>query len=540
MRSFGFLLFLFTTSSGAWSQAPDSTFGVPSSFIGLPATTTCDFDGRADRSFATFVLGDGGLLMVGHSCGGDGCDLALARLLPDGKYDERAGPGGRSRVDLGFDNDSCLAAALYPGGRLLVGGCTILPGRKDHVNLVARTDLYGQLDTLFGDKGVVLIDLPTAHEMVTKVLIQPDGKILVAGNAFYGGFIIGGDSTAVFVGRLLPDGRIDSTFAHNGFLYQRMEQYCRASLLGDIVLDREGKILVTGGAYQPYPNNYGAFDGCRHNIHLFRFLSNGQPDPGFGSAGTVDIPFWNGRAHALYLEADDKILMAGVVSDLNPQPYYTFLCRLLPDGRPDLSFAKEGQFVKYIYTVTAGSEPFGIVKIGEAIILGMLDDPLGDNIAFGLVCFTKDGKLNANFGKNGVFAPLYPFALYYLNNLTVVDDENVLLGGYYAALGPDDMYIYKIKTYQKTSSASAPSVSPLSIYPNPANGVFYLDVAGLDMEGPMQLRVGDANGRLFMAQALHVGRDALKIDASGLAPGLYFVTLEGEHGRFRGKIVVGR
>lgn len=435
-----YLIFILTLLCQNLSgQVLDSTFGILGSFAPnshLIGNTACDFDGRYDQAHAIFHLEDGRMILAGDTRGADGSDFALARLLPNGHYDETAGPDGEIRIDLGYQNDSCLAAARYQSDKILMGGCVRLPGQDKYVILIVRVDLDGKLDIGFGNAGKVVIDLPASNEMATKILAQQDGKVIVAGNVLYsshGNSLYFPDSTSVFVGRLLSDGKIDSSFGTNGFIYRRYEDTCNAALLGDVILDKNGCVVVTGGSYHPYPGDYnGEEDFCTHNIHVCRYLPNGQPDATFGTNGVVELPYSEGKGTALHAYEDGKVLMAGVVSDLLfPQPIYSFATRLLPDGTLDSTFGTNGRFVKYVQSGGAGSEPVDILVMSDKIILGIISDPNGDHTACGAFCLNKDGQINTAFGDNGKFL-FYPvfFTPYFINNITSTDSTHFFLSGY--------------------------------------------------------------------------------------------------------------
>jgi len=357
------LFFLLNICTHLSSQVVDSTFGIPASFEGpwqlYYGITGCDFDGRDDRAFSVLHLDDGKIILAGYTRGSDGNDFALVRLLPDGKYDETAGADGEIRIDLEHQNDSCLTAVRYPGDRILMGGCVTLPERADYVNLLVSTDFDGNPDPAFGSNGQAIIDLPSDYEMIVRIQPLQDGKVMIAGNAFYGLPIEFPDSTAVFIGRLLPDGRVDSTFGTNGFIYRRYEQTCNVSLLGDLIVDQGNHILFTGASYDPYSGNYNGDDYCKHNIVVFRHLPSGLPDPSFGNNGRVELPFSEGRGNALQVYENGKILLTGVVSDLLTEPIYTFMARLLPDGTLDSMFGAHGRVTKFLLGGFSASEPIG-------------------------------------------------------------------------------------------------------------------------------------------------------------------------------------
>ncbi len=154
------------------AQARDSLFGIPTSLGSggtVSGTTSCDFGGY-DQAFLTVHLDDGRIILVGDTRLGGESDFAIARLMPDGQYDQILGPDGKVRIDLGYSNDSCLTASQYQSDWILMGGCVKQTSMAGYVNLIARIDLNGKLDSSFGNGGYLTIDLPTApHEMITKI-----------------------------------------------------------------------------------------------------------------------------------------------------------------------------------------------------------------------------------------------------------------------------------------------------------------------------------------------------------------------------------
>lgn len=436
------------------SQVIDSTFGIPTSLDPcclIYGATGCNFGG-VDQTFLAVHLDDGRTILAGHTRWQGESDFAIARLMPDGQYDQTAGPNGQVRIDLGYPNDSCLTAAQYHNDRILMGGCVRKPG-IGYVNLIARIDFDGNLDPSFGNGGHLTIDLPVAHEMITKILPQEDGKILVGGNALYGTSFDFPDSVDVFVGRLLPDGQIDSAFGQNGFFYHRWERRCNVALLGDLSLDKVGRIVFTGGSYDPYPFNYDGNDWCYHNIFLCRYLPDGQPDIAFGTCGSLELEYTaNGRGNALLHYNDGRILLAGSAGDLSSFPSYAFLARFMPDGTPDLTFGVNGRFRKYILfggTISGGAiEPFGMLRVRNRIlVMGSFEISADPHNGFGALCLTEGGKIDSTFGKYGKFNA-YPEILYpgsYINQITTTADNNFFFSGYTRILQPDNMVMVKVR-----------------------------------------------------------------------------------------------
>ena len=115
-------------------------------------------------------------------------DFAIARLEPDGSLDRGFGHGGMVTTDFangGFD--SILALVLQPDGRLVAagyGGPSHRLPDEDHFAL-ARYEPDGALDRSFGRSGkvVVPIDDLLIDDFARALALQPDGRLVAAGNA---------------------------------------------------------------------------------------------------------------------------------------------------------------------------------------------------------------------------------------------------------------------------------------------------------------------------------------------------------------------
>jgi hypothetical protein len=84
------------------------------------------------------------------------------------------------------------AVALHADGKIVVGG-GLSGGSR-----IVRYTVHGQLDPSFGSGGHA--DL--ADYMVTGVGVQPNGRIVAAGNRY-------GGQVDVVLSRLLPTGEVD-------------------------------------------------------------------------------------------------------------------------------------------------------------------------------------------------------------------------------------------------------------------------------------------------------------------------------------------
>jgi len=511
------------------SQVVDSTFGEPFSSWSpdsVPGVTAIDFEGRDDRSYATLFLGDGRIILAGHTSWDGQSDFAFARLLPDGKFDQTAGPDGRVRLDLGHENDSCLSAALYGSDRMLMGGCVTLPGQQGLSALLIRTDLDGNPDPAFGTQGQVTIDLPGYREMITKILSLPDGNIIVAGNVYYGESYQYPDSTKIFVGRLLPGGQVDGTFGNDGFLYQRFSG-CPSTLLGDIILYDDGSYLLTGGGYSPYPGIYIGDFNCNPAITLCRYLPDGEPDPEFGTDGTVQLPVTEGWGDALALYDDGRILVAGLTSDFLIDPVYTLVARLLPNGTRDSTFNEDGYFRQYLAgPFGLGSAPVTISMSDEEILIGYLAEANSNHHpSFGVFCLNDEGYLNPAFGENGIFSyhNSYPWTNYAINQMTISPDKQKLyFGGWYTKLFHMNMMVCRLDISGKSPTATKEKIASgiVTIYPNPAMDEIMLEWSS-NLSGEGAVVLFDLTGREKLRKTLAFDDHKTMLQTNALPTGIY-------------------
>ena len=212
-------------------------------------------------------------------------------------------------------NGIVQALAVQPDGRILVGGqFTTLGGGGTGTtmrNFIGRLNADGTLDTTFD---------PGANNRVYAIVVQPDGRILVAGlfTTLGGGGT--GISTRNFLGRLNADGNLDTTFnpGANGEIYS-------------LALQADGKILVGGN----FSMLGGGGTGESARSRIARLNANGSLDTSFD-------PGANGIVQALAVQLDGRILVGGQFTTLGGGGLGAFarnrIGRLISDGSLDTSF----------------------------------------------------------------------------------------------------------------------------------------------------------------------------------------------------------
>lgn len=150
----------------------------------------------------------GRILVVGsvHLNGND-VDMAVVRLTPDGALDSSFSGDGKATISFdlaGFDEDTALGVAIDRDNRLLVAGRAFDSAGGGYDFAFARMTNDGTLDASFGAGGrlAVSFDLGGSnYEIANDVAVWPDGEIVAAGTISTGATAI---EWAVL--RVAPDG----------------------------------------------------------------------------------------------------------------------------------------------------------------------------------------------------------------------------------------------------------------------------------------------------------------------------------------------
>jgi uncharacterized delta-60 repeat protein len=223
------------------------------------------------------------------------------RLHPDGELDAAFGDPGTAaglpgRVLLpSLLGAPDLADTVFSSIALQGDGKIVVAGTCGGQLLVARFTAEGGFDgDQFGPDGFRTLQLPRGQISVGRVLIQPDGKIVVVGRAISPSSSGSStDVTNIVLVRYLPDGELDGTFgdplADNDLRVRKGWTLINIKNLGfeganDGAVDSQGRILAVGGT--------AILSGFAGNLLMVRTRPDGLLDQGFsdgrGNPGGVN------------------------------------------------------------------------------------------------------------------------------------------------------------------------------------------------------------------------------------------------------------
>ena len=336
---------------------------------------------REDSATAVAIQPDGRIVAVGTANVQARWVFAIARYDRDGTLDTTFGKNGRVRIGFTPSGDDAAAdVAIQPDGKIVVVGSSFV---LDRFALV-RLDPDGTLDSTFHADGKVTTNAGDGTDSAGAVAIQPDGKIVVAGQSWT---LSGWDGIDVV--RYETDGTMDPTFGTDGIATVDLTEGSDGAgdMASDIAIQPDGKIVVAGdaGGGAEFTSGFG----------LARFDDDGTPDVTFHGDGTVVTNFtrWDDSASDLAIQPDGKIVAVGVAG-YSWDTVATFaLVRYDPDGTLDGSFGDNGKLRTRFPTI-ASDDPVGIVG---AWATGVTIQPDGKIVLAGSAVRVFDGHLDGRF-----------------------------------------------------------------------------------------------------------------------------------------------
>jgi uncharacterized delta-60 repeat protein/MYXO-CTERM domain-containing protein len=262
----------------------------------------------------------------------------------------------------------------------------------------------GDLDPSFGEVGRQSnIEDPSYFSSLWSVDLQGDDSVLFGGGGEYDYY---GSYEDYFVGRLLPDGTPDASFAAAALTN---------TAVYDTTLQSDGKVIGVGTARQP--------DG-RKKLVVFRLQPDGALDLGFGLGGLVIISDGGTSREAGYsvvVDPDGRIVVAG------ERAGKLLVARLAANGTLDAGFGSGGIYQGPEVIGNFGVRIARVAAGGYRVMASVSDGMIWD---CGVVGLTDAGFPDTAFGNAGNAYALSPGSgSLKCTSLVVQPDGRILFGG---------------------------------------------------------------------------------------------------------------
>jgi uncharacterized delta-60 repeat protein len=365
--------------------SPDTSFDTD----GIVTTQIAGYD----SANAIAIQTDGRIVAAGISNTG-GANFALVRYNANGSLDTTFDTDGKVSTDYyggGGTNEQADALAIQPDGKIVAAGY-IYHGAGPYDFALMRYNADGSLDTSFNGSGKTTTDFQgggsTNNDMAHAVAIQPDGKIVAAGN---GSVTIDDTTTAGFaLARYNADGSLDASFDADGKVITPAAPQFGSVAYGAAV-QADGKIIAAG---------YGHSFGTWTDFTLVRYNANGSLDTSFDTDGIIltDFSLSNEHARALVLQTDGRIVAAGYKGEGSGDDFA--LVRYNTDGSLDTSFDTDGKVVTDLgYPTTSGTGDVATQADGKVVVAGYSSNGFNDD--FAVLRYNADGTRDSSFGTGG-------------------------------------------------------------------------------------------------------------------------------------------
>ena len=302
--------------------------------------------------------------------------LVFSGYAAPGDLDPTFGGTGIVTTAIGSGFDERQGVIVQSDGKIVVAGNAF---RSSYDFALLRYNPNGTLDTSFNGTGTVVTPIGSGADYALSVAQQDDGKLVVTGRAD------NGSRFDMAVVRYNPDGSLDTSFNGTGKVVTAIgagRSWGRA-----VAIQPDGKIVVAGWAD---PSVFA----------LVRFNSNGSRDGNFGNAGivTTTVGSGGGMANSVALQEDGKIVAAGYSSDGNGRRYFAVV-RYLPDGTLDTSFNGTGRATPAFGSISHIAQSVAVQRDGKIVTAGYAD--ISSTSYFALARYNGDGSLDSSFNSTG-------------------------------------------------------------------------------------------------------------------------------------------
>ena len=279
------------------------------------------------------------------------------------------------------------------GRILVVGEAATDSSGSDYSSFIARFLSDGTPDPDFDGDGSIVQNVDTLRDVASEVLVQNDGKIIMAGHTTPSD--TQPNQGNLYVVRYLENGELDEDFANGGGI---VINYGNANeqLLG-MALRADGRIVLAGSTNT---------DGAVNSIFV-QLTAEGDLDPSFGGgdglivhaihATDTDLP------SGIDLAPDGKLVFTGSYGSSTSTN--TMVGRLNTDGSLDTTFAA-GIGYTVVNSLNSNLRDFGdelvILPDGSIVVAVTVDTTTSNRASLGALKLTSAGAIDSNFGDNGL------------------------------------------------------------------------------------------------------------------------------------------
>src|SRR5688572_22757432 len=476
MRNYLFLLFSSITLLHAQPGSLDLSFDLD----GKQITPVGSYD---DHAKGIAIQPDGRIIAAGFSNNGTNKDFALVRYDINGALDNSFSSDGKTTTSIGTGDDVAYAVAVQPDGKIIAAGSIYNGTNMDFALVRYNTD--GSLDNSFDIDGMVVTSIGTGDDIGYSMVLQPDGKIIVAGSSVNGSYM------DFSLARYNSNGSLDNSFDIDGKVLTDF------SLLDDkifgITMQPDGKIVVAG-----YTDN-----GTSLDWGLARYNNDGSLDNSFSADGRQSIYFGTSYevAYSLGIQSDGKIIVGGCTFAVVDDDFS--LARFNPDGSLDNTFDGDG---KVVTSLGADDWIFSLLLQADGKIVVAGYSGTGATSDFALVRYHTNGILDSTFDSDGIVITDFNGNGDMAYAAAIQPDLKIIAAGYTNNGTDHDFALARYLSGLNVGVVDFSSINEVMVYPNPVFSKFILE---FELNSSEEISIGlmGLNGDMIKTFAMNEPKD---------------------------------
>jgi uncharacterized delta-60 repeat protein len=354
------------------------------------------------------IQSDGKIVVVGELYDGFNSNFAVARYNTNGTPDLSFDEDGKLTTDInGLSNDYAKGVVLQPDGKIVVAGSSIKLNNYDFA--LVRYNSDGTLDTTFDGDGKLTADFSGENDEAQSVAIQSDGRLILVGNSS------SASNTDFAIARYNPNGTLDTTFDGDG--KARTAIGSSSDIAFSVASQGDGKIVVAGYA----------FTGSVYNFALVRYTPNGSLDSTFDGDGKLTtLVGTSSQATSLAIQSDGKIVAAGQAF-VSPTNDFAVV-RYNVNGSLDTTFDGDGKLTSAIGTSNDQVNVVALQSDGKIIAGGYAQN--ASQSSFALARYGANGTLDSSFDGDGKVTTITGLSNDIATSVAVQNDGKSVVAGY--------------------------------------------------------------------------------------------------------------
>jgi uncharacterized delta-60 repeat protein len=477
--------------------------------FGAGGIVTTDFGNDYADGYSVAIQIDGKIVVAGD----DYHTFTVVRYNTDGSLDSTFDSDGKVITVIGTGGADAKSVVIQNDGKIIVAGFS--GNGTDWDFTVVRYNSNGSLDNTFDFDGIVTTPIGVGSaDYAYSVKLQLDGKIVLAGNS--------NDDFAMV--RYNSDGSLDNTFDSDGKVTTDIggiDDGCSS-----MAIQTDGKIILAGCSYTN-------INTAPSNNALARYNTDGTLDSTFATNGIVTWSMGAGSSfeNAIAIQTDGKIVSAGMSYTYITGWDFT-LVRLNSDGTFDNSFDSDGKVTTDL-GYNNGAYSIAIQNNGKILVAGNANDggPYSD---FALVRYSTDGSLDSTFDFDGIVTTNIGNDDH-VHSVALQNDGKILIAGFSNNTNSYDFAVVRYNGDALNGIEENILMSDVKIYPNPSSGIFTVNLKNKAVE--TKICVYDVLGNCLWKKDCR-NDVSPKIDLSCQTKGIYFVELLSGEERVVRKIAI--